>query len=451
MKLRSIGIYAIAALLMVAGSASANDSETATMAKAMASMKQEMDQMRAEMSAQKESLRESAGGAPEALRSNANNATVRIGGSVIARYDLVLDTNNNDQGRGDMYTGGEYSTQNGWKMDTASITFDVQFNEDLSAFIDIRPSTFDKAYFQWNNIGGTGLGTQIGYIGIPGGMYSASWSPTNAVLIKNPVTKDISDVIGIGSVNNGAFDAGISNNDDLTEMGVKVYYEMDQFKITASVFNNPTLGSGATMDGLSGTNAANSVGDIRNGGISHTIMLEYSPAFLEGLHFSATYSGQVDSGQGTYQEATSRGTSYAPEFDLGIAYVGDKFSAWVTGDLAIAPMMYSDTWFYGISAGANYNVTEKFSVGIGADFTQIISGSDSVKQEFGMYNNLNEINKGYDFEAIAGRLQIGAKYEFCNGVWVRGTYAHTWYGANIEDRDMVRGKDEVVLETGVSF
>ncbi len=447
MKVLRWGVCALAALLMTAGSSFANDSEIEAMKAAMDNMKQEMDAMRSTMSAEREAMRESAGGAPEALRSNGGNATVRIGGAVIVRYDMDISSNDNDQGTGDMYTGGEYVTQNGWKMDTAKIDFNVQINEDLSAYIDIRPSKFDKAYFQWNNIGGSGLGAQVGYIGIPGGMYSASWSPTNSVLIQNPVTKSVNDLLNLASnAADSQFDSGISNNDDLTEMGVKLYYEMDQFKITATVFNNGALGSGTGMGGLSGTNAADSKGSWRNAGFNHTVMLEYNPAFLEGLHFSATYSGVVDAGEGTYG-AVGRGSSYSPEFDLGVAYVGDKFSAWVTGDMAFNPLMFGNTWVYGLSAGANYNITEKFAVGVGLDWAQLVSSNGTIQTSAGMPGGVDS----YDYEAMGGRIQVGAKYTLCNGIWFRANYAHTFFGWNVEDRSQVRGRDKIVFETGVSF
>ncbi len=117
-------------------------------------------------------MREAAGGAPDALRSTNKSATVRIGGELAIRYYANFDDNFHQQGQ-PQPSGGEYATRLGWTMDTASITFDVDFYEDVSMFIDVRPNYFDKAYIQWNNIGGSGLGSQIGLIGIPGGMYSS--------------------------------------------------------------------------------------------------------------------------------------------------------------------------------------------------------------------------------------------------------------------------------------
>ena len=356
MKVLRWGVCALAALLMTAGSSFANDSEIEAMKAAMDNMKQEMDAMRSTMASEREAMRENAGGAPEALRTKGGNATVRIGGSVIARYTASWQSNEKaDNGTDTMYKGGEYPTENGWKMDTASVTFDFQVNEDLSAFIDIRPDKFDKAYFQWNNIGGTGLGTQVGMIGIPGGMYSASWNPSNAVLIENPVTKSPGNILlGLGIQNFTS--PGISNNDDITAMGVSLYYTLDQFKITGTVYNGLGHYNNASMDNFTGDQAANPLnGNIRNGGIDHSLMVEFNPAFLEGLHFSFTYQGSVDSGEGVSGtevltadtgtgEITSktqygeyRGTSYSPDFDFGVAYVGDKFSAWFTGNLLPEP------------------------------------------------------------------------------------------------------------------
>ena len=452
MKVLRWGVCALAALLMTAGSSFANDSEIEAMKAAMDNMKQEMDAMRSTMASEREAMRENAGGAPEALRTKGSNASVRIGGSVIARYTASWQSNENQETPGQtMYKGGEYPTENGWKMDTASVTFDITFdNSDVSAFIDIRPDKFDKAYFQWNNIGGTGLGTQVGMIGIPGGMYSASWNPSNAVLIENPVTKSPGNVLlGLGLPT--ITDPGVSNNDDITAMGVSLYYTFDQFKITGTVYNGLGNYNSASMGNFSGNQAVNVLnGNIRNGGIDHSLMVEFNPAFLEGLHFSFTYQGSVDSAEGvdlTTQEY--RGTSYSPDFDFGVAYVGDKFSAWFTGNYCLNPRFMSNTYEYGLALGANYNITERFAVGTSVDYAQL--GSGNVQLKPGGSN-------AYGHASTWGlRAQFGAKYTFCNGVWLRANYSHVWYDYHQNDakaspdNEHTRGQDKVTFETGVSF
>ncbi len=451
MKVLRWGVCALAALLMTAGSSFANDSEIEAMKAAMDNMKQEMDAMRATMSAEREAMRESAGGAPEALRSKAGNATVRIGGKIAVRYYAEFQSNeSNDSQNGAALNGGEYGVKNGWVMDTASVTFDFQINEDLSAFIDVRPSSFDKAYFQWKNIGGTGLGTQVGWIGIPCGMYDAGWSPAGNVLVYNPATKTNLFNTDVTTL------AGVSTDDDLTAMGVKLFYDLDQFKVTASLYNNSfAQGSIGTLN-----NGLSSSGVARNYGINHSIQLEYNPAFLEGLHFSFTYVGQVDFGQGetwstpyangAWSSAlvdadNGRGSAYSPTFDLGVAYVADKFSAWVTADYTLSPSYYSQSWMWNLSAGANYNITERFAVGAAFDMTQAGSSNAQVK---------GDSSTPYT-DAWAYRASVGAKYTFCNGVWVRGNYAHTWYGydqgVNSNDNEWTRGVDAFVMETGIAF
>ena len=456
MKVLRWGVCALAALLMTAGSSFANDSDIDAMKSAMDNMKQEMDAMRATMSAEREAMRESAGGAPEALRSKGGNATVRIGGKVAVRYRAEFSSNENAQGA-EAPMGGEYATKTGWEMDTASVTFDFQINEDLSAFIDVRPTKFDKAYFQWNNIGGTGLGTQVGWIGVPCGMYDASWSPNGDVLMYNPATKS-----NLLTAANTPTAPGISTDDDLTAMGVKLYYELDQFKITGTVYNNAL---GNTNDDESVTTALASDGVSRNYGINHSIMLEYSPAFLEGLHFSFTYVGDVDFGQGeswsdnpawvsgTWTEHpaantdndSGRGTAYSPTFDLGVAYVADKFAVWATADYTINPGYYAQSWGWNLSVGANYNITERLAVAGAFDMSQYGSSNAQLKG-----------TAASDYVNAAGyRAQVGAKYTFCNGVWVKANYAHTWLtyeqGVTSTDNEWTRGRDEFVFETGVAF
>lgn len=458
MKVLRWGVCALAALLMTAGSSFANDSDIDAMKSAMDNMKQEMDAMRATMSAEREAMRESAGGAPEALRSKGGNATVRIGGKIAVRYRAQSSSNESDQGAV-ASSGGQYSDKLGWDMDTASVTFDFQINEDLSAFIDVRPDTFDKAYFQWNNIGGSGLGMQVGYIGIPCGMYDASWSPNGDVLILNPATKS-NLILGDAEVS-----PGVSTDDDLTRMGVKAYYELDQFKVTATMYNN------SNDDGLGlGTTPLASDGSPRQAGINHSIMLEYNPAFLEGLHFSFTYVGEVDFGQGeswagndttdwntnvwtrtvngNVDNDSGRGTAYVPTFDLGVAYVADKFAVWATADYTINPAYYSNSWAINLAVGANYNITERLAVAGGFDMSQY--GLSSMQGKTAL-----DSDSTHYLNAWAYRAQIGAKYTFCNGVWVRANYGHTWYGyeqgSDSADNEWTRGKDEFVFETGVAF
>ncbi len=450
MKVLRWGVCALAALLMTAGSSFANDSEIEAMKAAMDNMKQEMDAMRATMSAEREAMRESAGGAPEALRSKAGNATVRIGGKIAVRYYAEFQSNEHSDAKGSGSSGGEYGNNTGWKMDTASVTFDFQINEDLSAFIDVRPNSFDKAYFQWNNIGGTGLGAQVGWIGIPCGMYDAGWSPTGDVLIYNPATKTNLFNTEVSTL------AGISTDDDLTSMGVKLYYDLDQFKVTATLYNNAYA-----ADALTGLNTDLSASGVsRNYGINHSIMLEYNPAFLEGLHFSFTYVGDVDFGQGEswasskvdekdpttgVDNDSGRGTAYSPTFDLGVAYVADKFAAWVTADYTVNPSYYAQSWGWDLSAGGNYNITERFAVGAAFDMTQ--AGSSNAQAKDGA--SADYVN------VWAYRASVGAKYTFCNGVWMKANYAHTWYGYDQGDdsanKEWTRGVDAFVFETGVAF
>ncbi len=97
-----------------------------------------------ELDDERELMRDAAGGAPDALRSTQKNANVRIGGKLKIRYYADFDSNYSQQGQ-PQPSGGEYATRLGWTMDKASITFDIDVNEDVSVFIDVRPDKFDKA------------------------------------------------------------------------------------------------------------------------------------------------------------------------------------------------------------------------------------------------------------------------------------------------------------------
>ena len=210
--------------------------------------------------------------------------------------------------------GGEYAEKIGWDFDTPSLTFNIAMNEDLGAFIDVRPNSLDKGYFYWNNIGGTALGTEVGYIGIPAGMYSSSFDPWGNVFITNPGTKNFGYIYSVEDQ-----DAANNPSDDITRMGVKFFYQKDQYKVTATIFSPTDLGD--PNDLLANYNANNSSsilsynGDVRNNGfMDHSIMLEYMPAFIEGLNLAATYVGIIDIGQGVATEINRRGSSYNPQF-----------------------------------------------------------------------------------------------------------------------------------------
>lgn len=404
--------------------------------------------MEMELGAEREHIREAAGGAPEALRSNSGSATVRVGGSLQIRYYANFDPNYHQAGQ-PQSRGGEYATRLGWTMDTASITFNMQFNEDLSMFIDVRPSNFDKAYFQWNNIGGSGLGTQVGFIGIPGGMYSSSTDMWGRVFITNPVVKEFSQAFII--------DQGPSANnpsDDIKRMGLKLFYKFnDELTLTGVVFSPSDLGN--TADLLAGYDSADSTtilapnGDPRNNGfMNNGLSLEYRPAMIEGLLLSATYLGLADLGQGTYTEINRRGSSFSPHFDLGIAYLQDKFGVYLETAYTLNPGFYSDTYNYCISLGADYRFTDRFAVAAGAAYGLSNSSSDLYKARF----EPESFAPNYPNLYISTvRLRLGLRYDFANGVWLKGEYGHLITTALGMGDSNVKNSDHFTFETGLIF
>ncbi len=403
--------------------------------------------MQIELDTDRKVMRESAGGAPEALRSKSGSASVRVGGKVQVRYYADFDPNYNHQDESQP-GGGQYATRLGWTMDTASVTFDMQFNEDLSMFIDIRPFNFDKAYFQWNNIGGSGFGTQVGYIGIYGGMYSSSTDPWGRVFITNPIVKEFSQafVVQHGSAANNP-------GDDITRMGAKLYYSFnDEITLTGAIFSPSDLGDTGGLLGGYDSDIAQSIlapnGDARNNGFMNcSLNIEYKPAMIEGLLFSATYVGLADLGQGTYTIANRRGSSYSPQFDLGVAYLTDKYGIYLESAYTLNPGYYSDTYDFSVSLGADYHLTEKLFIAFGAAYGYFASGSELYK------STVNSSSGAFypHFSSSAVRLRAGARYDFANGVWVKAEYSNLISTASGMNDNSVKDSNHFTFETGLIF
>ena len=400
--------------------------------------------MQSTLDFERENMREAAGGAPEALRSNAGNATVRIGGQLAVRYYADFNANYNDE-----MPGGEYANRIGWTMDTASVTFDITINEDLSMFIDVRPDKFDKAYFQWNNIAGSGLGTQVGLVGVPGGMYSSSTDMWGRVFIINPVVKEFSQAF---LVDPG--DASNNPGDDIKRMGAKLYYNFnDQLMLTGTIFSPSALGdTNGLLNGYDSDNSATILapnGDPRNNGFMNcSVNLEYRPEVIDGLILSATYVGLADLGQGTYTQANRRGSSYSPQFDLGIAYLKDQFGVYLEAAYTLNPGFYSDTYNYSMSLGADYKITDKLRVAGGAEYGLFASSSNLYKSTV----EPAQFAPDYpNFFSSAVRLRVGLRYDFANGVWLKGEYGHVISNASGMGDSSLKGANKFTFETGLCF
>lgn len=400
--------------------------------------------LQSELKIERNNMREAAGGTPEALRSKSGNASVRVGGSLQIRYYADFDAQYDQN-----MPGGEYASRLGWTMDTASVTFNAAVNEDLSMFIDIRPNTFDKAYFQWNNIGGSGLGTQVGYIGIPGGMYSSSTNMWGRVFITNPVVKEFSQAF-LPNRSSAANNPG----DDITRMGVKLYYTFNnQLTLTGTVFSPSGLGdTGGLLNGYDSSNTATILapnGDPRNNGFMNTSFnLEYRPEILDGFLLSATYVGLADLGQGTYTEAGRRGSSYSPQFDLGIAYLQDKFGIYAETAYTLNPGFYSDTYNLSFSLGADYKLTDRLAIAGGAEYGIFGSSSDLYKSTVESSASAPDYPH---FLSSAVRLRLGIRYDFSNGVWLKGEYSHVISTAQGMSDSSIKDANHFTLETGLIF
>ncbi len=404
--------------------------------------------MESELKSERELMRDAAGGAPDALRSTNKSATVRIGGELAIRYYANFDDNYHQQGQ-PQPSGGEYATRLGWTMDTASITFDVDFNEDVSMFIDVRPNYFDKAYIQWNNIGGSGLGSQIGLIGIPGGMYSSSTDMWSRVFITDPVVKDFSQAF---IVQNG--DAAKNPGDDIKRMGLKLYYELfnEQLLITGTVFSPTDLGeAGDLLNGFDYDDPATILtpsGDPRNNGfVNNGLSFEFRPGAIEGLLLSATYVGVADFGQGTYTVENRRGASFNPMFDLGVAYLTDTYGVYFETAYNLNTKYYSDTYNYSFSLGADYKLFERFKIGGGVGYGYMESSNDLFKAavEPNSYPNLP------NFASSTVRLRLAARYDFANGIWMKAEYGHLISTAQGMNDNSTKSADHFCFETGLDF
>ena len=182
--------------------------------------------------------------------------------------------------------------------------------------------------------------------------------------------------------------------------------------------------------------------------MSQSISLEYKPAFLEGLLLSATYAGLADLGQGTFDSADRRGSSFCPKFDLGVAYLTDKYGVYFETAYNLNPGFYSDTYNLSMSLGADYSLTEKLSLAVGAAYGFMASSSDKYKATLEPTGNA----PGYPhFESSTVRLRIGARYNFANGVWVKGEYGHLFSTASGMNDNSVKDGNHFTLETGVVF
>ena len=483
--LRWSAAAALAAMVSLAPSFAGDD--LSAMKASMDNMKIEMEAMRSQLNAEREALRANAGGAPEGILSAKGNATLRIGGDVRIQYALGTA---NGYGRAD-YTAwdeqpniapytptGERSVVAGWEVARAQLDFDVDLSCDTKGFISLRfdengsynfTHILDQAYWQWNNVGGSGFGLKIGLMDIPFGMWANTdmggydFDGVDRPLITDPFVRSVNSPIftltGQG-LNGQLFSVQDPDMLNVTNLGLLASYSWDdqvilKAGIMASGFDNNH--GNLLRDNLTYAN------EIRNiGFIDHVITVGYNPCWLEGLHVEASYMGRFDEGRAQisqwndgapvwgvfndpyafdYTQNQCGDTDYKPSFDIGVSYkVNDQLRAYAEGVFAWSPF-YADGYSYAMTVGADYRLTEKLMLGFGFDFCHTSFTGDFVNQQ-GMDNGVH---------ANLYRISVGGKYDFGNGLYFQAQYFHDIaYYAGVGDQD-TKAADMILLQTGFQF
>ncbi|MBP5234001.1 MAG: hypothetical protein J6333_11415, partial [Planctomycetes bacterium] len=332
---------ALAATLGVVPAA-ADEAMAATKA-AMDGMKIEMEAMRAQLAAEREALRARAGGAPEGLTSANGKATIRIGGDVRIQYGfgwtggwdrdgyVAYDEPNHD----DRNTNFR-SSFGGWDVARAELDFAIDLSCDTRGFVALRfdergaygRGILDKAYWQWNDIGGSALSLSVGLMDMPFGMWANAdmggydFDGVDRPLIADPfvrtvnpslivptkVDEDLGRPLGFGDTNR-CFPYEDWNGVNVTNLGVVGAYRWDdQFIVKAGIMASEWELPGQGFDRrLTSANANRNVGVI-----DHVIAVGWNPCWLEGLHLEASYMGRFDEGRGV--DLPFEGNPYANDY-----------------------------------------------------------------------------------------------------------------------------------------
>lgn len=456
------GVSAAVAMLVVAGSSFASNDEVESMKETMANMKQEIASMNATIAAERDAMRASAGGAPESLRSANGKATVKIGGALRLLYKIG-GYNYYEAGS----TSNERRAEGSWDLYKTEVNFTVDFTPDTMGYIALRPdrgnaavgSLLDEAYWKWSNIGGTGFGLTAGLHTLEYGMYNTAIDPWDRVMIYESFAEDFSLIYGGASAGNSNLSGLSSHDQDLTKIGATATYDWDQIRIAAGIFGEGSDASGEGDLGVTGSN------DMRNFGLqNHYVNMTYDPCWMEGLSFSIGYLGRFDQGQGvpfateTKGEwlttnaanmnrsayAQERGTGYTPNFDVGVAYIADCWAVYSELNLGANANFYDSSLAWGYSLGGDYSITEKLSVGASMDIGYVSLGSD--------YARVNP-TWGNNVYSWSYRGSLGAKYDFGNGLYIKGQYFHQGirtYGTPQGDSSW-KDCDMFTIETGYKF
>ena len=389
--LRWSAAAALAAIVSLTPSYAGDD--LSAMKASMDNMKIEMEAMRSQLNAEREALRSNAGGAPEGILSAKGNATLRIGGDVRIQYGIGTASGYGRQhyvawdegGVADRVTTGERSVVAGWEVARAQLDFDVDLSCDTKGFISLRfdengsyPSTgiLDQAYWQWNNVGGSGFGLKIGLMDIPFGMWANTdmggydFDGVDRPLITNPFVRSVSSPIFTLTGQNGHLFA-VQDPDmlNVTNLGLLASYSWDDQIVLKAGIMSSAIDSNHGNFPLDNLTYANEIRNI--GFIDHIVTVGYNPCWLEGLHVEASYMGRFDEGRAQVSRRDANGfpglgvfnnpydfnytqnqcgdTDYKPSFDIGVVYkVNDQLRAYAEGVFSWSPY-YADGYSYAMT------------------------------------------------------------------------------------------------------
>lgn len=423
--------------VLIAAGAYADDERSAVKAQ-MESMQQEMAAMQSTLANGREAIRASAGGAPESMKSANGKATVRIGGEVKIRYALGFESGYNENDGNDLtrYATGE------WAVRTAKLTFDIDLTPDTAGHIslDLEKDTagpggvLNEVWYQWSNIGGSGLALKVGRQTLDFGMYNGDCNPWERVMVWDPAVKNVAQPGSYGRGNAGNLFAST----DVTTLGATASYRWSEFKLSLGVFDGER---GVTTDG-----------SLRNFGLSnHYATLYYDPCWLEGLHLQAGYSGAFDVGQGSTDygiwrdttnadTATRRGSGYNASFDFGAYYRQERWAVYGETIFAVNQLYYRGATQVVFSVGADYNLTEKLRLGAAFDYGAMSSPNYAVQLDNGT-------------RQLGMRASLGTNYDFGNGLYIRAQYSHYWaktWGSD-DYTSKCRDNDQIAFQTGFVF
>ncbi|GHS93145.1 hypothetical protein FACS1894139_01900 [Planctomycetales bacterium] len=443
-------LMSASALLLGASGAFADDSgELAAMKASLEKLQGQMAARDAQVGALQRQLDESrindrmnAGGEPAALQSANGKAALTIGGQVRVRYQTGWSQN------GGVYDATTNPRPNarvqsaGWAIQRVELNFGIKLSDDTKALISLRPSgntqggnwigngqLLNQAYWDWNNIGGSGLGLRVGYQYVPFGGWTGedgawSWDGTYAY--------------APSFVSSPGRNAGVNGADEVpVAIGAIARYKFldDQLIMKAGILGsdlNAKFSNGINNPGVNNRN------ELRNIGlVDHIINVVYNPCWIEGLHLEAGYWGRFndDSYDGinppnTLQRAAYR-NNYSAAFNAQAYYKTDKWKFVAEWQGVTSPRegtlgtgadnpnptaSYVDGFANLLSAYAYYNVTDKLVLDVGADYARL-TRPDTYSHTAAF--NSNEYNEAF-------QVAVGAGYTFSNGIITSLGYAHKW-------------------------